>query len=255
MGKLQQPDPAQRGGAVVVEEVVGGVDGLVEADGGHRVGQPDQRGLHGDLLDEQRESAGGPQQSAYLPVLLVEIDRLAARGPDPAQEQLDRRPFERRAVRGDGERADPHHGLVGLVGRGQRGHDDAGVGRAVQHRLEHGTGVGGVEVETVEHQQAVAAVDGAAEGAGQGVAGSGLRVEALQGRDEEVVERTQVARVDPRRLQLRGDVAHDQRLAAAGRSHDRHPPRLVERLAQRALDVVATQARREHGTNLSLMRR
>ena len=42
-----------------------------------------------------------------------------------------------------------------------------------------GPGVGRVEVEAVEHQQAVAAVDGAAQGAGERVAGGGLGVEAL----------------------------------------------------------------------------
>ncbi len=80
-GEAEQADPAQRGGAVVVEQVVGGVDGLVEADGGHRVAQPDERRLHGDLLDEERQSTGGPQQAAYFPVLLGEVDGLGRPRP------------------------------------------------------------------------------------------------------------------------------------------------------------------------------
>ena len=254
--EAQQADPAQGGGAVVVEQVVGGVDGLVEADRGHRVAEPDERGLHGDLLDEQREPAGGPQQPAYLPVLRGEVDGLAARGPDPAQEQLDGRALERRAVR----RAPG----AGRPGRRTRRGWSAVVSAVTTTRasvvpssMVWSTGPASVASRSSPSSTSRQSRPSTARPRAPASESPGAVSESRlsQRRDEDVVERAQVARVDPRRLRLGRDVAHDQRLAAAGRSHDGDPPRLVERLAQRALDVVTTQARRQHGTNLSLMRR
>ena len=51
-----------------------------------------------------------------------------------------------------------------------------------------------------------------------------------------------------------GDVAHEQRLAAAGRAHDGDPPRLLQRLVQRSLHVLTTETGGQHDTNLSLLR-
>ena len=131
---------------------------------------------------------------------VAEVDLLAAGRADAAQEQLDGRALQRGALGGHRQRPDADDGLERLAGRGPRGHHDAGVGGALQHRLEHRAGLGGVEVEAVEHEQALAAVDGAAQGAGERVAGGRLRLEALAGRRRAASSRrAQVAGVDPRR--------------------------------------------------------
>ena len=139
----------------------------------------------------------------------------------------------------------------GLAGRGPRGHHHTGVGGALQHRLEHRTCLRHVEVESVEDEEALASVDGAREGSREGVAGRGLRLDALQRSDEHVVEAVQVARVDPRRGRLDRGMAHQQRLSAAGRADHGHPARLVHGLAQHALDLGTTETGGQHGLNLS----
>ena len=95
--EVEQPDAAQGGGAGLVEEVVRRVHRLVEADGGHRVAEPDERGLHGDLLDQQRQPTSGAQQATYLVRLLGQVDLLSTGRTDAAEEQLDGRvlPAER----------------------------------------------------------------------------------------------------------------------------------------------------------------
>lgn len=250
-GEVEQADAAQRRGARRVEQAVSGVDGLVEADGGHRVAEPDQRRLHGHLLDEERQSAGRAEQAAYLVGLRAEVDERPARGADAAQEQLDGRTLQRRPLVGHGQRSDAYDGLVRLACRGARRHDDADVGGALEHRLDDRTGIGGVEVEAVEDEQAVAPVQRAAEGAGQRVTGSGLRAEAAQGGEEHLVEAVQGACVHPGDTQSLRRVAHEQRLAAARRTDHGHPARLRERQVQRAADVLTTETGGQHGPNLS----
>ena len=254
--EVEQPDAAQGGGAGLVEEVVGRVHRLVEADRGHRVAEPDERRLHGDLLDQQRQPTGGAQQAAYLVRLLGQVDLLSTGRADAAEEQLDGGSLQRGALGGHRQRSDADDGLGRLAGGRQRRHHHAGVAGRLEHRLEDRTGLRRVEVEAVEDEQALTPVDRAAEGTRQRVARRRLRLEALQGRDEHVVDRAQVAGVDPRggRGRGRGDVAHEQRLAAAGRAHDGDPPRLLQRLVQRSLHVLTTETGGQHDTNLSLLR-
>ena len=52
-----------------------------------------------------------------------------------------------------------------------------------------------------------------------------------------------------------GGVAHDEGLPAAGRPDHGDPPGLLDRLAQRALDVVTTEARGQHEAESSGLRR
>jgi len=249
--EVEQADAAQRGGARRVEQAVRGVDGLVEADGGHRVAEPDQRRLHGHLLDEKRQPAGGAQQAAYLVGLRGEVDERPTCRPDAAQEQLDGRTLQRCPMVGHGQRPHAYDGLVRLAGGGAGGHDDAYVGGALEHRLDGRTGAGGVEVEAVEDEQAVASVERAAEGAGQRVTRSGLGAEARQGGEEHLVEAVQGAGVHPRDPQSLCGVAHEQGLAAARRTDHGHPARLLEGAVQRTPDVLATETGGQHGSNLS----
>jgi hypothetical protein len=221
---VQQPDAAQGSGARLVEEVVRGVDRLVEADGRDGVGEPDEGGLDGHLLDQEREPARRAQQAAYLVGLGDEVDLLASGGADPAEEEVDGGSLQRGALGGHRQRPDPDDGLGRLPGGRQRRHDHPGVGGAVEDRLEDGAGVGGVEVEPVEDEQALASVDRAAQGAGEGVPRRGLGPQALERGHEHVVEAAQRAGVDPGGDRSGGDVAHQQGLAAARRSDDGHPP-------------------------------
>ena len=172
-------------------------------DRGHGVAQPDERRLDGDLLDQHRQPAGGRQETAYLVGLGGEVDRLPAGRADAAQEEVDGGTLEGELGLGHRQRPDPDDRLARLAGSGPRGDDHAGVRGALQHRLQHRTGPGPVEVEAVEHQQAGAPVDGPAQRTGQGVAGCELGVEARQRRDEHLVEAAQVAGVDPRRAPRR----------------------------------------------------
>ena len=253
-GKSEQPDPAQRGGAVVVEQVVGGVDRLVEADGGHRVAQPDQRRLHGDLLDEEREAAGGPQQAAYLVGLRVEVDLLAARGPDPAQEQLHgRRP--RGASGGTAPAAGRPARRTRTAGRrwsarsprpGRRSCSPAPPGASGRPRWRRGRGRRAPAGTRGRRRRAPGRRRGSRRGRSRRRGSAGRRRAGRRG-----VRRSRASTHDVSRPGR--DVAHDERLAAAGRADDGDPARLVERVAQRALDVVTTQARRQHGSNLSLL--
>jgi hypothetical protein len=221
---------------------VGGVDGLVEADGRHGVAQSDERRLDGHLLDEERQAAGGAQQASYLVVLRGEVDLLATRGADPAEEELHGRALEGCPRRRHGQRADADHRLVRLAGGGAGGDHDPGVAGALQHRLQGTARAGDVEVEPVEHEQAVVAVHRAPERAGQRVTRRDLRVEAPQGGDQHVVQGAQAARVDPGRVGPGRHVLDQQRLPAAGRADHGDPPGLVQGIAQRALDIVSTEA-------------
>ena len=122
------------------------------------------------------------EQAAYLVRLRREVDLLASGRADAAQEQLDGRTLQRRAAARAPAAARRGRRPRRLAGRGPRGDDDAGVGGALQQRLEHRTGAGGVEVEAVEHEQALAPVDRPPERTGEGVAGSRLGLEALAAR-------------------------------------------------------------------------
>ena len=48
-----------------------------------------------ELLDEQGQATAGPEQPAHDGSLPLEVDRVAARGGDPGEQQLHRGPFQR----------------------------------------------------------------------------------------------------------------------------------------------------------------
>ena len=92
-----------------------------------------------------------------------------------------------------------------------------------------------------------------AERAGEGVARGRLGLEALEGGHQHLVEVVRRLRASTHEV---GAASADAWRTSSvfplpGRADDGDPPRLVERLAQRALDLVATEAGGQHDLNLS----
>ena len=251
--EVEQPDPAQGGGARLVEEVVGGVDGLVEADGRHRVAEADERGLHGDLLDEQRQSAGRAQQAAYLVGLLDQVDRLPAGGPDAAQEHVDGRPLS--GPRSGGTGSGPTRTTDSPTRRPWSGPSPP-RGRRWWRRGRTGGPAQRGSCRGRARRARAGARGRRPHGRGRPTASRRVRSPRRGSRGRRRGRRRSCAGCArrPRGVAARGDVPHEQRLAAAGRTDDGHPPGFLQCLVQRALDVVATEAGGQHAWNLSLLR-
>ena len=87
-------EPAEAPLLVLVQQRVGRADGLVDGGCRRHVGHPDQRDLHPEVLDEQRQAATGLQQAPHVSLLPAEVHRVAAGRRDPREEELDGRALE-----------------------------------------------------------------------------------------------------------------------------------------------------------------
>ena len=181
---------------------------LVEADRGIALAEPDQR----DCTATCSISSGSPPVARSSRRTSCSWSARSTGCPpaasDAAQEQLDGRPSERPRARARGSGPTRTTRLGRLAGGRQRGDHHAGVGGRLEHGLQVPARPRSCRGRGRRGPAGIAPVDGAAEGARQRVARRGLGVEALQGRDEHVVEAAQAAGVDPRgaasRLRRRG---------------------------------------------------
>ena len=238
----------------LVEQLVRRVHGLGERGGRHHVGDPDQGDLHGDLLDEQRQPAGGVQQAAY-------VARRARRG----------RPGARRRPPPGGRNRSTAGPASGSCGRGTakgptRTTRSAGCPAMVtevtasrasvvddttllEGRAQEGRGRGRAPSTTSRLSMPSTARHRAPCAESPGV---GWHVERVEAGREDVLGAPDAAGVDPGALVPGGRVAGQQGLAAAGRADDGHPPRGRQGGRQALLRLLASETRGEHATNLAV---
>ena len=230
------------------------MDGLGEGRGRHDVGDADERDLHGDLLDEQGEPAGGVQQAAYVVTVRLEVDGMSAGGLHPVQEQVDGRTGERLVVAGDERRA-------------RRARRARPAGRPSSREV---TARRASVVEDIDLLEGRARA-GWDPGRGRRPRG-GCRCRPWPGtarprrsrrasggtsRASRQAERTSSARCIPRALthvlsRPGGRVAREQGLPAAGGTDDADPARGRQRRGEASLSLLATETWGEHGANLSV---
>ena len=135
--------PAEAALLVGVEQLVGAVHGLREGRRRHHVGDADERDLHRDLLDEQRQPAGGVAAGGVR----RRHGRRGRSGCPPAASTRCRNsstaaPDEGLVVAGDDEGRDAHDALGGLAGHRHRGDGEASVGGRGHDLLEGRTDAG-----------------------------------------------------------------------------------------------------------------
>ena len=173
------------------------------------------------------------------------LDAVAGTGrpPDPASGSW--------ALR-HGQRADPDDPFAGLAGHRPRRDGDPSPAGRLDELLEGGAQAVGVDVDAVDDQQRLGAVEGAAQGAAGAVAGGRLGADAVQAGRQDRVGGAQPLGVDPRRrLGARREVADQQRLAAARWSDHADPARARQRVVELEVDALAPQTGGQHGRNLS----
>jgi hypothetical protein len=166
---------------------------------------------------------------------------MAPGGLDPREEEVHGRALERLAGGRHRQWPHPDHALGGLAGRGDRGDREAAVGRRVQDALEGRPEHVGMDVDAVDDQEGVSAVEGAAHRALVAVAGRRPGLERVDAGGEHVVGRADAASVHPRSVRVaRRGMAGEQGLPAARWTDDADPPRGREGGVQCLLDTLAT---------------
>ena len=251
-GNVQQSDPPQQATLLGVEQVVGGVDRLGQGVGRTGITQPDHGALHGDLLDEQRQSAGCDEESSYVVALSVEIDAMSPGGLDSVQEELDCGARQFGPRQGHRKRVDSHHAFAGLPCPGQRRDDDLRLRRGIEDALQESACSSRVQIQSIQDQETARSIDRSGEGAGQGVSGDSFRIQRQQALSEDVIETRQMPSIDPGGIRVfGGDMPSQEGLAATGSSGKGHPPTLRQGGSQRALRLSTTETRGEHVANLS----